>query len=522
MKQTEKYLALATPENRERYEGWKRGLPEDWAGGQAAFLRMTEEYLRKEETKPVEANIGAHEAGGQFRIAIPYLTVRDDAALKEYMKKMVEARKAYSDKTQYHGYVDCHEVHHEIETYIYFQNPLVYYHLPGEETARQNIVDVAHHIGNWEPDVPHWYNWEKHEFVSNWLGTKGVRDYPPYDYQEGNHFRFIDEAICAYEITGEEKYLDLVKDYCDHWCDHIEKCAAAGGPIPCSILPENVQAKEMSRAGVFEETQYTVFYSTVSDNTMYDIVSGLMDAYQLTGNERYLRAAEAMMEQFWAHGKDGRPAIRYKDGVWETQDGQGGKEEKPAAYVAECSFLARLALRYHALTGVPKYKDRILTWAKSLDEENLKGDQVMANVFAAAHFYDGDPRWLKRAYDELLRMGAVCEADDQFHQCAWSFTRQGGRFLMMYGFEPMTGACEWATRGGMPQDLLRHVTEGKTALDPDIAFRVWWKEGNTYAYEAINLGDRKISWQIEDWNSGKMLAHVSVPPHGTICGEIQI
>ena len=91
MKQTEKYLALATPENRERYEGWKRGLPEDWAGGQAAFLRMTEEYLRKEETKPVEANIGAHEAGGQFRIAIPYLTVRDDA--------MVEARKAYTDKT---------------------------------------------------------------------------------------------------------------------------------------------------------------------------------------------------------------------------------------------------------------------------------------------------------------------------------------------------------------------------------------------------------------------------------------
>ena len=196
-------MALATPENRERYEGWKRGLPEDWAGGQAAFLRMTEEYLRKEETKPVEANIGAHEAGGQFRIAIPYLTVRDDAALKEYMKKMVEARKAYTDKNQYHGYVDCHEVHHEIETYIYFQNPLVYYHLPGEETARQNIVDVAHHIGNWEPDVPHWYNWEKHEFVSNWLGTKGVRDYPPYDYQEGNHFRFIDEAICAYEITGK-------------------------------------------------------------------------------------------------------------------------------------------------------------------------------------------------------------------------------------------------------------------------------------------------------------------------------
>lgn len=522
MKQTEKYLALATPENRKLYEDWKRGLPEDWAGSQAAYLRMTEDYLQKEEKKPVELNIGAHEAGGQFRVAIPYLTVRDDEELKNYMKRMVEARKAYTDENQYHGYVDCHEVHHEIETYIYFQNPMVYYHLPGEETAKKNIVDVAHHIGNWEKGVPDWYNWEKHEFVSNWLGTKDVRNYPPYDYQEGNHFRFIDEAICAYQITGEEKYLDLVKDYCDHWCDHIEECEKAGGPIPCSILPENVRAKEMSRAGVFEESQYTVFYSTVSDNTMYDIVSGLLDAYRLTGTKRYLRCAEAMMEQFWANGKDGRPAIRYKDGAWETQDGRGGQDDHPAAYVTDCTYLARLALRYHALTGVPKYKDRILAWAHAVDEENLKGDQVMANLLVAAHFYDGDPKWLRRAYEEMLRMGAVCEEDDQFHQCAWSFTRQGGRFLMMYGFQPMTGACEWATRGGMPQNLLRHVTDGRQELDPDIAFRLWWKEEGEYAYEAVNLGGRQICWRVEGWESGKALAEISVAPHETVTGSIRL
>ena len=521
MKQTEKYLALAAPQYRAQYDSWKAGLSEDWAGQQAAFLRETKEYLYKELDKDPLANVDSHEAGGQFRIAIPYQTVRSDEAVAEYMKKMVETRKAYTDDNQYHGYVDCHEVHHEIETYIYFQNALYYYNLPGAETAKQDIVDVAHHTGNWEKGVPDWYNWEKHEFVSNWLGTKAVRNYPPYDYQEGNHFRFIDEAICAYNITGEQKYLDLVQDYCDHWCDHIERCQAAGGPIPCSILPEAAQAKEMSRAGVFEGSQYTIFYSTVSDNTMYDIVSALMDAYRLTKKERYLRAAEMMMEQFWVNGKDGRPAIRFKDGAWEVQDGKGGPGETPSDYVGDCTYLARLALRYHALTGEAKYKDRILAWAHTLDEENNKGDQVMANVLVAAHFYDGDPKWLERAYAELLRMGAVCEDNDEFHQCAWSATRQGGRFLMMYGFEPMTGASEWATRGGMPENLLRHVTDGVTRLPEGISFRVWWKEGTTYEYEAVNLGDEAKTWKLERWNGGE-LAELTVPAHESLKGSVTL
>lgn len=54
---------------------------------------MIEDYLHKEMAKPVEANIDAHEDGGQFRIAFPYQTVRSDKALAEYMKKMVEAVK---------------------------------------------------------------------------------------------------------------------------------------------------------------------------------------------------------------------------------------------------------------------------------------------------------------------------------------------------------------------------------------------------------------------------------------------
>lgn len=71
MKQTEKYLALAMPENRKRYEGWKQGLPEDWAGGQAAFLRMTGEYLRKEAENPSRLTLGLTKQAVNFGSRFP-------------------------------------------------------------------------------------------------------------------------------------------------------------------------------------------------------------------------------------------------------------------------------------------------------------------------------------------------------------------------------------------------------------------------------------------------------------------
>ncbi len=546
MKRNEEYLSLATQENRARYDAWKSGFSGDWSGLQQAFLRMTKEYLDAEEKKPLEANIDSHEAGGQFRIAFPYLTVRPDAALTDYMDRIMQTRKAYTDAVEYHGYVDCAEVHHEIETYIYFQDALYYYNLPGAKNAADSIVHVAHHVGSWVEGVPAWYDWSRHEFTSNWLGTKAVRNFPPHDYQEGNHFRFIEVALCAYRITGERRYLDVAVDYCSRWCDHIEKYQAEGGPIPCSILPENVEAKEMSRAGVFTETSYTVFYSTVADNTMYDIVSGLLDTYRLTGTDRFLKAAEAMMEQFWVNGRDGRPAIRFSKGEWRVQDGSGNNGGKlgpnhPAAYVTDSCFLARLALRYHGVTGEPKYKDRILAWAKACDEENNKGDQVMAPVFFAAHFYDGDTKWLERAYEELLKFGAVIEADDQFHQCAWSFTRQGGRFLMEYGFVPFTGDSDWATRGSLPQELIHHVTGGGTGLPEGVSFRIWHLEGKRYAYEAVNHGGNEAVWTISVPNrpywsgmltpeaeeiareqSGLILAELSVEAGGSAAGTLEM
>ena len=501
----ERYLSLSAKKPLKQYRQLKEQLGEHpgWAKLQQAFLDMIKQYLEVELQKPVTLNIKAHEAGGQFRIAFAHQMARGDARVYEYMQQIMEARKKYTDKKLYHGYVDCHEVHHEIENYIYFQNPLWYLSFPGKDTALESVLDVAHHVGNWEEGVPHWYDWKTHGFVSNWLGTKGVRDYPPFDYQEGNHFRFVDVVVLAYLATKEQRYLDLIEDYCDRWCAHIEEHAAKGEPIPCSILPEKAVSAELNHAGVTDgaDQVYQIFYSLVSDNTMYDIAGCLLDVYGITGNKRYLAASEAMIDQFIQHSAYGRPSHGFSSGAWSKAhlgkyDNPDGKPLGKGHFVTECAYIARLALRHNLIAHSDKYKDTVLTWAKSVDEAENDCDQMTASILVAAHYFDGDPRWLERAYEMALRVAAVSEDQDEFHQCNWAGSRQGTKFLMEMLYTPITGDVEWGTRGNIPVRLFDHHTKDRVGIPENVYTRIWRKEPGCFLLEAVNLGEETASWNI--------------------------
>ena len=93
----ERYLALAAevPLKHYRETMEKLGPNPGWAKTQRAFLEMIDDYLAVELKKPVEANISAHEAGGQFRVAFPHQFVRGDQGVFDYMKATMLARKAY-------------------------------------------------------------------------------------------------------------------------------------------------------------------------------------------------------------------------------------------------------------------------------------------------------------------------------------------------------------------------------------------------------------------------------------------
>jgi len=497
----EKYLCTCPEKDRIKYEDTIRtcGPNPDWALLQKAFLDSTDTYLDVEIGKPVEVKIKNHEAGGQFRIAFPHLMIRSREDVKEYMKALMEARRNYVTEQKYHGYVDCDEIHHDVESFIYFQNPLLYYQFPGHETALTSILDFAEHTGNWAEGVPDWYDWEKHGFTSTHIGTKEVKNYPPYDYQEANHFRFIGEAVVAYQFTKEQKYLDLICDYCDRWCDHIE-ASPEHGPIACQIMPGGGRVKEMGHAAQFEaeENTYHIFYSILQVYVMIDLVNGLLDAYLITGKERYVTAVEKCLDQCFYNGNGIRPAVGYANGEWILSGSENNNKWRPVYKGVElmpsCSeefYLTKMLMRYTRVTGSLRYKEGILRWAADINENENQYDQMRSNLLVLAHYLDGDEKWLNRAYDMALRHLAVVEHEDMFHQCEQN-VRQGSKVAMELLYTVMLGDSTFATRGEMPDQMFRYETDGTPGLSDNVALRIWYKGKKEYSFEAKNLSSKEV------------------------------
>ena len=533
--ETEYWLEFAPPRIRERCRKNLQNLhePDGWTTIQRSFYEVTDDYLKKELTKPADANIGLHEAGGQWRIAFPHLDVCGDTlGVADRLAETMSARKKWTDENFFHGFPDCVEVHHEIETFAYFQLALFYSKGPGWDTALESIEDVAHHMGNWESGVPDWYNWDTHRFVSMYIGTRDVRNFAPYDYQEANHFRFIDVVIAAYIGTGKQRYMDLLCDYADTWCEHIEQSAEAGLPIRCQILPGEVETREMGRSGqkkVTKDKTYVVFYGTVSSNTAYDVVGGLQDIYRLTGNQRYLVASRLMLDQFFAHGNGGKPAGGYRSAGWEGQSTIGAPTFGPYYGNAQGNnYLSHMGLRHDMITGENYYKEHILNWAKQINEFLVPSDQMAPDLLVAAHYYDGDASWLARAYGMGIRSAAALENFDNFNQCG-GHSRQSSRMLIQHLYQPAAGGCEWTIRGNMPVWRIKHISQaGNTAsakrgLSRDVAFRTWRNDSTSDHFEAANLSDKPIEWKIEGTSKELVLAGVEIEgKEGSADGVIRL
>jgi len=528
------FLDLAEPEYQEISRDWLGEIKGDtgWAYRQLSFLKMVDGYISDELEKPVDARINTHEAGGRWRIAFPHVRVRvDDAKIRQRIAAVMEARRKYTDENYFHGYPDETESHHQIETFIYFQIPLFHLNSIGSEVALSSIEDVAHHAGNWISGVPAWYNWDKHEFRSYWLGTRSIRDYPPYDYQEANHFRIISTVVSAYLGTKDERYLELAVDYANRWCEHIEKCAETEDFISTIIVPAGADPK------VASDTKYSYSEPSVSANRAYDLFGGLVDIWRITGEKRYLACARDLLDQFFEHTDEGYPPY----GANKSRGWGSGFDKPKESYKLKLlalgpegnewrnmviafdpgdltvvstigegtTYLSRMALRYDVLTGENRYKEAILSWANNIDEHSHMEHQMKADLLAAAHWYTGDAKWLTRGYAMALRTWAILEPfDGKMCGCG---TRYSSKFYMELLYNPILGGAEWGTRGNIPVEVIRHGTEG---LPDDIAFRSWQVNNQEHAFEAVNKGAKTQTWGIESASDKRIVAGVEISVDG--------
>ncbi len=118
-----------------------------------------------------------------------------------------------------HGYWRMQEAHHGTEHFEIFLGFMLRVDPENQDTVHQ-LVDAAEHLGNWNPDVPEWFDYSTGLFRSLFFGADGVRA----DNNELNmpdHLRCANLLILAYDATRESKYLELAESYSQRWASAI-------------------------------------------------------------------------------------------------------------------------------------------------------------------------------------------------------------------------------------------------------------------------------------------------------------
>ena len=119
-----------------------------------------------------------------------------------------------------HGYWRMHEAHHGTEHFELFMGMMARLDPADAETRRQ-IVDVAEHLGNWSADVLPWFDWDTGLYHSMFFGADGIKTDPGLELNIPDHFRCINIALIAHDLTDDRRYLDLAQRHVGRWAQAI-------------------------------------------------------------------------------------------------------------------------------------------------------------------------------------------------------------------------------------------------------------------------------------------------------------
>ncbi|MEI6913747.1 MAG: hypothetical protein WCL39_01300 [Armatimonadota bacterium] len=240
---------------------------------------------------------------------------------------------------KYHGYpADYSCIIHGPENYSWFLAPAAWIGGPNYTDA---LRDASEHIGNFTPDTPPWYDWKEHRFRSLLLGTKRVRDYPPYNFETLNHVKLMQAASNTYGLTGDKRYLDLLVDWCDKWADIIVSAGDNAWPIARYPVPDD-KVKEI----------YGTYAYSDKSRANSDLIQLLLDVNRFSPHPKYVAAAKSMIDT----------ALTYSD-----------------------SMTGNLVAKYRALTGDKSFDERML---KVADADMARGD-LPAAILVVRHPPEG-------------------------------------------------------------------------------------------------------------------------------------
>ena len=288
----------------------------DWATYQLELVDVTRHWVAAAAQRQAHIPFGkAATDEANFMVSwFGYYHLTGDPLVPQTAEALFDSFHKWAETEAYRGYYARQEAHHGTEPFIFFPTRL--YQLGRRPEAIQAMFrQVADHCGNWSEGVPDWYDWHRHVFRSYYLGTKAVRaeDAPA---NHPDHFRFLQIALAAYRMTGEQRYLDLAHDYVGEWARHI--LAKEDGFVV--VMPEDLLRGDHAHVERARQVQES---GDIPMQVEWHLAGGgldtFLDLYRLSPRPQYAevvkRAVPVLLEA--ACEQWGRPAAaiigKYRD-----------------------------------------------------------------------------------------------------------------------------------------------------------------------------------------------------------------
>lgn len=256
---------------------------------------------------PPGPNDGGEDEANYALAWFPHYLITGDTTVLEHFDMLKAALHGWVKRDCLHGYEPKAEAHHGPEPFLLFLPR--YIGLVPEDTEAVNLLtDAAEHIGNWVPEIPPWYDYDRDTFIGYNIGSREVTNDEKNAYEMAEHFRFIHIAIAAHRVTGEERYLTWALRYGKK---RAERLIAAPDPMP---LIWTLDGEGLDEAAVDAKNLHRLVASThhIPRDPLAGIevllasgaIYALGDLYLLSGEEIFKTAAKRIVEPLVASLSD--------------------------------------------------------------------------------------------------------------------------------------------------------------------------------------------------------------------------
>lgn len=175
----------------------------------------------------------------------PYiLASHDEHVIRFLTSTQEETASHFARKGKWrHGYWRVQEAHHGTEHFELFLGFMTRV-AAGNPTTLRQLVDAVEHIGNWNAQIPEWFDYSTGLFRSLYFGTDGIRA-DKHELNMPDHLRCANLLMLAFTLTHDSKYLELAESYSERWASAI---ASHADQLPIGMTRDGI-VYELSDAG---------------------------------------------------------------------------------------------------------------------------------------------------------------------------------------------------------------------------------------------------------------------------------